>query len=76
MEGVYGYLRHPSYLGFYMYVVGIQVYVCNYGCLMISMIMLRQFMKQRIQFEEYWLVKHHPQYQQYRQQVGVYIPFI
>lgn len=77
VEGIFNYIRHPSYLGFYLYVIGIEVYLKNIGCFILSVIILTRFFRVRIRFEEFYLVKQYGRrYRDYQDRVKVYIPFI
>lgn len=77
VTGIFQYVRHPSYLGFYLYVVGIEIYLKNLGCFILSMAILTHFFRVRIRFEEYHLVKQYGQsYNRYKNQVKTYIPFV
>lgn len=74
--GIFQYVRHPSYLGFYLYVMGIEIYLKNYLSLIACVGVLTWFFRKRIRFEEYWLERNHAEYGEYKQRVGVYIPFV
>ncbi|KAK6464869.1 Isoprenylcysteine carboxyl methyltransferase family-domain-containing protein [Scheffersomyces coipomensis] len=56
-RGIYSIVRHPSYGGFFWWFVGLQLMLGNYIVLMGGMIKLWSFFKQRIQFEEVYLIK-------------------
>ncbi|EGV62996.1 hypothetical protein CANTEDRAFT_98208 [Yamadazyma tenuis ATCC 10573] len=76
-SGIYSFTRHPSYLGFYLFVVGIQVYLNNSIMLVASILMLRQFLQTRVRFEEHHLTRiHGAAYTDYKLRVGTYIPFL
>lgn len=75
-SGVYAYIRHPSYLGFYLYVLGIQMYLNNVIMTVMSVVILTAFFRKRIRFEEYQLSRLHHEYRDYVNRVGVYIPFV
>ncbi|CAH6719750.1 protein-S-isoprenylcysteine O-methyltransferase [[Candida] jaroonii] len=74
--GIFQYIRHPSYLGFYVYVIGIEIYLRNYISFIVCVGILTYFFRKRIQFEEYWLEKNHREYNAYKQKVRIYIPFV
>lgn len=77
INGIYKYLRHPSYLGFYLYVLGVQMFLKNIISMMICIMILSHFFKERIQFEEYFLIKlYGSNYINYKQKVHTWIPFI
>ena len=77
-HGVYAYSRHPSYLGFWLWVVGLEVMAENWGCLVLSVAVMCCFFKQRIEFEEWFLVNrlYGQRYTEYRRAVGVWIPLV
>lgn len=47
-NGIYGYLRHPSYFGFFWWAVGTQLLVGNKFCLLGYILVLWQFFNHRI----------------------------
>lgn len=55
-HGVYGWCRHPSYLGFLLYVIGMQVVLGNVVTFVLSMTILFRFFTKRMQVEEWFLV--------------------
>eukprot|EP00980_Cylindrotheca_fusiformis_P020614 scaffold7679_cov134-Cylindrotheca_fusiformis.AAC.5 len=76
-HGIYRYLRHPSYVGFYYWSVGSQVLLNN----VISSILFGyaswMFFRRRIPFEERSLMHHFPnEYAVYARQARIMIPFI
>lgn len=54
--GIYSWCRHPSYLGFLMYVCGMQMVLRNVATFLISVAILFRFFTQRIRVEEWFLV--------------------
>ncbi|EGW30303.1 uncharacterized protein SPAPADRAFT_143525 [Spathaspora passalidarum NRRL Y-27907] len=56
-HGVYKYIRHPSYFGFFWWFVGLQLYLNNIAVLFIGGYILWKFFKLRIEFEEGFLIK-------------------
>lgn len=76
--GIYKYSRHPSYLGFWMFAAGCQVYLENWIGLVLNITILSVFFKKRIEFEEWFLVNRifGDEYLQYRKRVGTWIPFV
>lgn len=77
-HGVYNICRHPSYLGFWCFVVGIQLFLSNWINLLLNLIILAKFFSIRIQFEEWYLIHKlfGDDYLDYRKKVGICIPFV
>jgi len=76
-HGVYSICRHPSYFGFFIWSVGIEVMCVNPLCIIAFTYILFNFFKNRIQVEEKYLIKFFGiEYIKYRREVGVLIPFI
>ncbi|KAK6202596.1 Isoprenylcysteine carboxyl methyltransferase family-domain-containing protein, partial [Scheffersomyces amazonensis] len=77
-HGIYAYLRHPSYFGFWWFSIGIQVFLRNPISLVLSIIVLRSFFTTRIKFEEYFLIQKifGIDYIKYKQRVGIWIPLV
>lgn len=75
--GIYGTLRHPSYFGFYWWVLGIQLAMGNIFCFLAYVVVLHRYYSHRIPFEESFLVKFFGgEYVDYRNKVGTKIPFV
>ena len=53
--GVYRWDRHPSYVGFYIYSVMLQLVIGNVVCFALFAVFLLYFFKRRIEIEEYYL---------------------
>lgn len=76
-SGIYGWLRHPSYFGFFWWGVGTQVVLGNVLCGMAYTVILWSFFRSRIRKEEELLVKFFgDDYERYRKHTRVGIPFI
>lgn len=76
-NGIYGYLRHPSYFGYFWWALGTQWLLLNPVSLVLFAIVLWLFFKKRIAVEEEHLVRFFgAEYENYRRRVGVWIPFI
>lgn len=76
-HGVYSWLRHPSYFGFYWWALGTQLTLLNPITFAGFCIVLHRFFSKRISFEERHLVDFFGQdYVKYRQSVRIWIPFI
>lgn len=75
--GVYGLLRHPSYFGFYWWVLGIQLVMGNVLCFVAYVLVLHRYCSNRIPYEESFLLKFFgDEYEDYRSKVGTKIPFV
>ena len=48
-EGVYAYLRHPSYFGFFWWGIGTQIVLGNVFCLVGYTVVLWRFFRRRIE---------------------------
>ena len=67
-HGIYKYIRHPSYLGFWLFCIGIQLMLLNIGNSILSIYILNWFFKIRIQYEENQLInKYGDKYINYQQ---------
>lgn len=76
-SGVYAYLRHPSYFGFFWWALGTQLVLGNVVCFCAYAAVLWRFFSARIRHEEEFLVRFFgDDYVQYRRRVSVGIPFI
>lgn len=75
--GIYGWLRHPGYFGFFYWGLGTQLVLGNAICFMAYAAVLYMFFKGRIEMEEEKLVQFFgDDYVAYRKRVGTLIPFI
>jgi protein-S-isoprenylcysteine O-methyltransferase len=75
--GVYAYLRHPSYFGFFWWGLGTQLLLGNALCFVGYAIVLWKFFSERIAREEQLLVAFFGnEYVAYRKRTLVGIPFI
>lgn len=59
--GIYAYLRHPSYIGFFIWTLGLQLMLGNPLCLASFYRILLDFFRERIQYEEGTLTKFFPE---------------
>ncbi|OHF02658.1 isoprenylcysteine carboxyl methyltransferase [Colletotrichum orchidophilum] len=74
--GIYGWLRHPSYFGFFWWAIGTQLVMGNLVSLAAYAVVLWYFFAKRIRHEEELLVRFFGQeYVDYRKRVGIMIPF-
>jgi protein-S-isoprenylcysteine O-methyltransferase len=76
-HGVYRYIRHPAYFGFYVFAIGTQLFLNNFLSLGVYVIVLFRFFSGRIRNEEKWLVRMFgADYVRYRDTTRTWIPFI
>ncbi|KAK0389131.1 hypothetical protein NLU13_2706 [Sarocladium strictum] len=76
-RGVYSFVRHPSYFGFFWWGLGTQLVLGNLFCFCAYAAVLWVFFRDRIEHEEDKLVDFFGQdYQRYRKRVPTRIPFI
>ncbi|KAK8811397.1 hypothetical protein WA158_003131 [Blastocystis sp. Blastoise] len=76
-NGIYKFLRHPSYTGWYYFVVGSQILLKNCICIPLYIVVAWWFFKERIPYEEYYLESFFPtQYADYKKHTYVLIPGI
>ena len=76
-HGIYKYVRHPGYLGFFIFAVGTQIALKNVVATIGFIFVLWNFFSDRIQDEEEALVNMFPgEYEKYRAKTPTYIPFI
>ncbi|KAF9514130.1 hypothetical protein BS47DRAFT_1454323 [Hydnum rufescens UP504] len=75
--GVYAWLRHPSYTGFFYWSLGTQVALQNPISFIGFAIVLWRFFRNRIKVEERYLIRFFgSDYEVYRKKVGTWIPFV
>jgi len=75
--GIYKYLRHPSYTGFFYWGIGTQLLLMNPISVIGYAIVLFRFFKERIEYEEKLLIDFFGnEYVEYRKTSKVYIPGI
>ncbi|CCC67768.1 hypothetical protein NCAS_0A12100 [Naumovozyma castellii] len=76
-DGIYAYLRHPSYFGFYWWAVGTQLLLLNPISTVVFLYVLWAFFRKRINIEERYLISFFGKdYVQYKKEVSTRIPFI
>ena len=69
--GLYGWVRHPSYMGWFYWSVGTQLLLCNPVCTICYAIASWRFFKGRIYYEEQMLIAFFgQQYIEYKKTVG------
>jgi len=65
--GVYKYMRHPAYTGFFFWTLGVQMVLGNPICFGVFFKALSSFFEERIKYEEETLVKFFgPEYSKYK----------
>jgi protein-S-isoprenylcysteine O-methyltransferase len=75
--GIYGFLRHPSYFGFFWWAVGTQLVLGNPLSFLAYALVMHRFFRGRIRMEEVALLSFFgDEYEDYRQRVGTKIPFV
>ncbi|KAK4079392.1 hypothetical protein Trihar35433_497 [Trichoderma harzianum] len=75
--GIYGWIRHPSYFGFFYWGLGTQLVLGNVLCFVAYSAVLYMFFRGRIIHEEGKLVEFFgDDYVSYRKRVGTLMPFI
>ncbi|KAJ7781127.1 protein-s-isoprenylcysteine O-methyltransferase [Mycena metata] len=76
-DGVYAWLRHPSYAGFFWWAMGTQLVLCNPVSLVLYAGAMWRFFYYRTRAEERALVSFFgDEYVRYRKRVGTMIPFV
>lgn len=76
-EGVYGFVRHPSYCGFFYWAIGTQIFLLNPFSAVAFTVVLWRFFKDRITKEESLLLSFfHGDYVLYMQQTPSGLPFV
>ncbi|KAL8994891.1 MAG: hypothetical protein Q9169_005265 [Polycauliona sp. 2 TL-2023] len=76
-RGIYAWLRHPSYFGFFWWGLGTQILMGNLVCLVGYAVVLWRFFRFRIKSEEQFLVAFFgADYARYRDKTMVGIPMI
>jgi len=75
--GIYQYLRHPAYFGFFWWAIGTQILLFNPLMCAAFYLSTLSFFKTRIEYEESTLIAQYPDdYIAYRRRTPVYIPGI
>ncbi|KLT41134.1 protein-S-isoprenylcysteine O-methyltransferase [Cutaneotrichosporon oleaginosum] len=76
-HGVYAYVRHPSYVGFFYWAVGTQLLLSNVFSTLAFVVVLGQFFGSRIKDEEVWLRNFFGEaYTAYAKKVGSGLPWL
>ena len=70
-------MRHPSYLGWYLWAMGMMLLIGNVGCFLICMISVNIFFRVRVRMEDYYLYEFFgDDYLMYRVKTRSGIPFV
>uniref|UniRef100_A0A8D2M0B9 Protein-S-isoprenylcysteine O-methyltransferase n=1 Tax=Zonotrichia albicollis TaxID=44394 RepID=A0A8D2M0B9_ZONAL len=76
-SGVYGWFRHPSYVGWFYWSIGTQVLLCNPICVVGYALASWRFFRERIEEEEITLIHFFgEEYLEYKRKVPSGLPFI
>ncbi|WOL18308.1 protein-S-isoprenylcysteine O-methyltransferase A isoform X1 [Canna indica] len=76
-HGIYRFIRHPGYCGFFIWAVGTQVMLCNPLCVIAFIVVLWRFFSTRIPYEEFFLRQFFGlQYAEYARRVHSGLPFV
>lgn len=76
-HGLYKYVRHPSYCGFFIWSIGTQVMLCNPVCTLGFALVVWHFFHMRIPYEEFFLRQYFgSRYEAYARKTASGIPFI
>lgn len=76
-HGIYRFIRHPGYCGFFIWSVGTQIMLCNPISTIAFAIVVWRFFARRIPYEEYFLRQFFgSQYVEYAQGVPSGLPFV
>jgi protein-S-isoprenylcysteine O-methyltransferase len=76
-SGIYKYLRHPSYFGWFYWAIGSQLLLCNPFCTVAYTYVSWSFFNTRIPYEESLLIRfYYPQYINYARRTIIGIPFV
>mmetsp|Transcript_20766 Transcript_20766/g.30136 ORF Transcript_20766/g.30136 Transcript_20766/m.30136 type:complete len:114 (+) Transcript_20766:911-1252(+) len=76
-NGIYAMMRHPGYLGWYLFFVGTQVMICNPICAVLFVALGHRFFALRIPIEERHLIAMFGNaYSNYRKRTPTWLPGI
>ncbi|OQV14771.1 putative Protein-S-isoprenylcysteine O-methyltransferase [Hypsibius exemplaris] len=76
-HGIYGFCRHPSYLGWWIFAVGTQVLLQNPVCAIAYFFGARAFFADRVEYEEELLIEFFgDRYREYCRRVPHRLPFV
>ncbi|XP_057489247.1 protein-S-isoprenylcysteine O-methyltransferase B-like isoform X3 [Actinidia eriantha] len=76
-HGVYAYVRHPGYCGFFIWSIGTQVMICNPVSMIGFAVVVWNFFARRIPYEEFFLRQFFgSEYDEYASRVPSGVPFV
>lgn len=76
-HGIYRFIRHPGYLGWFLWAVSTQLLLVNPVCTVVFTIVSWKFFSERIRYEESTLLRFFgDNYADYRRSTPTWIPFI
>lgn len=76
-HGIYRFIRHPGYCGFFIWSVGTQIMLCNPISTIGFAVVVWNFFARRIPYEEYFLRQFFgSEYEEYAKQVVSGVPFV
>ncbi|KAH9620448.1 hypothetical protein KSS87_017384 [Heliosperma pusillum] len=76
-HGIYGFVRHPAYTGFFIWSVGSQIMLLNPICTLGFAVVVWKFFAGRIPYEEFFLKQFFEvEYDLYAQRVPSGVPFV
>jgi protein-S-isoprenylcysteine O-methyltransferase Ste14 len=74
VDGLYGVVRHPLYASLLWMLTGVSLVYLNYAALAATMLVFLPMVSARARLEEDMLTKRFPEYDNYRQRVGRFLP--
>jgi protein-S-isoprenylcysteine O-methyltransferase len=75
-RGIYRFVRHPGYLGWFLWAIGAQLILVNPLTTVIAAVAAQRFFAARIPHEEALLRRFFPEYDAYRARTRTFLPFI
>uniref|UniRef100_A0A1I7U5R7 Protein-S-isoprenylcysteine O-methyltransferase n=1 Tax=Caenorhabditis tropicalis TaxID=1561998 RepID=A0A1I7U5R7_9PELO len=76
-DGIYAYMRHPGYFGWFLWAISTQLILCNPICFIVYAYVTWQFFSSRIYDEEKDLIAFFGDaYTEYQQTVWIGVPFV
>lgn len=76
-HGIYRFIRHPGYCGFFIWAPATQIMLCNPVCIVAFTVVTWRFFSGRIPYEEFFLRQFFgSQYEEYARRVPSGVPFV